>query len=1191
MINDRYKILKKIGEGRSKVFLCSDSLNDGIEMALKILPSNADENEIAGFKEEFLTIRGLKHPNIVQVGEYETVVELDETDKGKGIEEGSKFFTLEYIDGRNLADSYESVDENILLDIISQLCHVLYFIHSSNYIYYDLKFENILVIDDSGRPQVKLIDFGLTRNINNLKDNLKSGTAEYIAPEILSEDAIDHRIDFYSLGIILYKIIYGKFPVSGKAEIEIFKQHLEWEFEFGKSEYSNKIVDVVKRLLIKNPADRYTTALEICADLEIPLNKAIFSAWNPAQVFVVNSVVLSIKSYLSSIESEDVLVIKGPEGSGKTHTAEEIYFHFENVILIQSNNPVSGIPLWNIILRRIFYSDFIYPNLSNAVKGQFEKVLKGEYENLLEELRAIFVYLSNKHEFVLLLDDFDKYDNLTSELLGEIIPILLVNKIKVIITESPEDNFNTSQIASRDELQIIPFTELELQSFLERTFSANFPLTELNKKIFKYSDLFPGMVVNFLRTLFYLEMLNIQPDRISLELSKQKLKFLKSSHDDIYEIRLGRLTEDELLAAQTIAMVNVDLPRSTLALLCSKNEEEISDIISSLQKNNILKKTISAENSFTSNGLKQYVYRSITDKKQRHLKIAEVFDREIYDFNNEEIARHYELAEEYGLTYQTLLKEFDSAEKISAHSYQKKMLVHLLELPLYGESEKLTKYKLSQTLYKLKNNSEALKLTNELLEQNIEEERKKSLLLQKGGCLVRLGEYARGLETYNKLLPELTDPKSRNELSAEIAVAEVYLNELDKAREICNEILDSKDKIPQLAAKCLNLLGFIEFKQSGNLDGAIKYFKEALIISENHSMKMTETETERNIGNIYSIKGNYDKAEHHWKNALVKNSSIGSLSLEATLLMNYGILNYNKLELEKSVEINKKAAAIFKSLGDKTNYGGILSNLGEVYQRGCEYDNAANMLYKAIVIFEELDDKIEILENYLLLGKLFYYLNDIDGLRDILDNYSLIMNSEYFQAGQKRNFEFLNHLLLSITDDKKVSSECLNKLRDEYLEANDSEQYAQTNFLFIKHLINVESFEEAVTELEEDRFKNQIQNKPFYESERTYLLSVISSQVKERNLKPQLDYLESAYEIIKEKSITELTWMILSDLAEAYMDRGFIKKANGFIILCKSLIDHIVLNIKDVKQRNQYLANKERKSSIEKLDLWANYIK
>ena len=140
-------------------------------------------------------------------------------------------------------------------------------------------------------------------------------------------------------------------------------------------------------------------------------------------------------------------------------------------------------------------------------------------------------------------------------------------------------------------------------------------------------------------------------------------------------------------------------------------------------------------------------------------------------------------------------------------------------------------------------------------------------------------------------------------------------------------------------------------------------------------------------------------------------------------------------------------------------------------------------------------------------------------------------------------------------------------------------------------LIKQNLYEAAYNELNAPRFSELIENKTIHEIEKMYYLGIVISNTSLESQKSGLNYFEEAYEAIKEKSIMELTWKILYALAGSYMGRGLFKKSADYIYLCKSLIDHIILNIKDMRLRNSYIADVERKAAIEQLELWQNSVK
>ena len=78
MINGRYSIISKLGKGRSQVFLCRDNDFPETDIAIKILPKNAGNEEVRIFRNEFFVLRKLNHPNIVRATDFGTITKVDE---------------------------------------------------------------------------------------------------------------------------------------------------------------------------------------------------------------------------------------------------------------------------------------------------------------------------------------------------------------------------------------------------------------------------------------------------------------------------------------------------------------------------------------------------------------------------------------------------------------------------------------------------------------------------------------------------------------------------------------------------------------------------------------------------------------------------------------------------------------------------------------------------------------------------------------------------------------------------------------------------------------------------------------------------------------------------------------------------------------------------------------------------------
>ncbi|HEY4755024.1 MAG TPA: serine/threonine-protein kinase, partial [Ignavibacteriaceae bacterium] len=318
MINRRYSVKKKLGQGRSSVYLCEDSEQAGKKFAVKILSANTSIEEQKIFKDEFQIIQKLDHPNIIRAYERGTVVEASDNEP---ISIGSKYLAMEYFDGNELL-SYTVGDNNSLKEIIAQICSVLFYFHQSNYIYYDLKPENILVNEINKKPFIKLIDLGFARSRTEENYNV-TGTAEYLAPEILKKEPHDHRVDLYSFGMLLYRLIYNRFPFQSQNQLEIYKEQIEKDFSFPESKFSFELINVVKKLLNKNPEERYFSSVQILYDLNIPITEDLYQYWVPIKAFSDRTDILNIVNrYVTTPSLGEIIVIRGFEKSGKSAVSQ-----------------------------------------------------------------------------------------------------------------------------------------------------------------------------------------------------------------------------------------------------------------------------------------------------------------------------------------------------------------------------------------------------------------------------------------------------------------------------------------------------------------------------------------------------------------------------------------------------------------------------------------------------------------------------------------------------------------------------------------------------------------------------------------------------------------------------------------------------------------------------------------------------
>ncbi|KAI3373134.1 hypothetical protein L3Q82_006459 [Scortum barcoo] len=196
-----YHILELVGEGSFGRVHKGRKRFTGQVVALKFMPKvGRSDKELRNLKREIEIMRGLQHPNIVQLFDsFETQTEVVVVTE---YAEGQLFQILE--DDGNLPESQ-------VRDIACQLVSALYYLHSHRILHRDMKPQNIL-LGKSG--VVKLCDFGFARamSVSTLVLTSIKGTPLYMSPELVEEKPYDHTADLWSLGCILYELHTGAPP-------------------------------------------------------------------------------------------------------------------------------------------------------------------------------------------------------------------------------------------------------------------------------------------------------------------------------------------------------------------------------------------------------------------------------------------------------------------------------------------------------------------------------------------------------------------------------------------------------------------------------------------------------------------------------------------------------------------------------------------------------------------------------------------------------------------------------------------------------------------------------------------------------------------------------------------------------------------------------------------------------------------
>jgi eukaryotic-like serine/threonine-protein kinase len=261
-----YIIRRLVGEGgMGKVYEAEERLSKR-RVALKVLREELAKSEKARglFLNEMQILAHLEHPNIVR---SLASVEAD----------GKLCTVLEFLDGetlREVLNERERMSWEEAASIVASVGRALVAAHGQEppVIHRDLKPENIMILDDGG---VKVMDFGIAKLVQELNQtNTQSvGTLQYMSPEQIDAQTIDHRTDLYCLGLVFYELLCGHPPFSSSSPRTLLNMQcteepppLDDDVRLGVPKGIEK---VLFQLLEKSPEDRPTSAQDLVDLLEM----------------------------------------------------------------------------------------------------------------------------------------------------------------------------------------------------------------------------------------------------------------------------------------------------------------------------------------------------------------------------------------------------------------------------------------------------------------------------------------------------------------------------------------------------------------------------------------------------------------------------------------------------------------------------------------------------------------------------------------------------------------------------------------------------------------------------------------------------------------------------------------------------------------------------------------------------------
>jgi tRNA A-37 threonylcarbamoyl transferase component Bud32 len=298
----KYRVLEPLGRGgMAQVYRAYHPQLDRY-VAIKVLRSDLVEEEefLVRFRREAQAVARLRHPNIVQVYDFD-------------LQDGIYFMVMEILEGDTLKarlNDYHGRGEQmppgemarILLDVLDGLAYA----HSEGMIHRDIKPGNIML---TRRGQAVVTDFGIAQIVGGTQHTAAGvlmGTLNYIAPEQGLEGKSDARSDIYSLGIVFYEMLLGKPPFDADTPLAILMKHLHDPLPLPR-QVDPRVPEPFERILLralaKQPEERYQSAPEMA--------EALRKAVAEAGVTLPEQISLPLSFTTAEAPSEAVAVISG----------------------------------------------------------------------------------------------------------------------------------------------------------------------------------------------------------------------------------------------------------------------------------------------------------------------------------------------------------------------------------------------------------------------------------------------------------------------------------------------------------------------------------------------------------------------------------------------------------------------------------------------------------------------------------------------------------------------------------------------------------------------------------------------------------------------------------------------------------------------------------------------------------------
>jgi eukaryotic-like serine/threonine-protein kinase len=961
ILGGRYEILQVLGQGgMGAVYTAMDREVDRV-VALKVIrPDLADHPDIVQrFKQELILARQVTHKNVIRI------FDLGDT-------EGTKFISMEYIEGRDLKSIQAErgkLPPEEAAGIIEQICHGLGAAHLEGVVHRDLKPQNIMV-DKNGR--VAVMDFGIARSIEMsglTQTGALIGTPRYMSPEQAKGEEIDSRSDLFSLGLIFYELLTGKIPYEAATSfgslLKRTQEHARPPIDLDPAipKFMN---DIVVRCLEIDLQRRYASAQEILRDLEMRhgtktdiitrvtqpfgiLRKSQMKWAVPAIaliVLIVGGVVFQEKFFAPAAKPKSV----GPVVS---------------LAIIPFRN-ASGDPSLDWLGSSL--AEWLTTDVGQS--SSLRTVPSERLHQILQDLRIT----ADSNMDSSTLRRLAEFSNAQMVVWGEYAKLGEQIRIDATLRDLKKDSTQTVKAETPNQAALPGAVDRLAQAIRENLSLSESAIKQLQAQAFKPTS----KSLQALRD--YSEGLGFSRQGKNLEARKRFEAAIKE--DPEFALAYARLGQ-----------VLADLGYDNAAEQACRKAVELSDRLPPQEKYGIAAGYALVRKDYAK-AIESYenLVKVLPEDGEIRFTLARLYE----DAGSFDKAR-----EHYGKVQQQDPKSADSLlalGRVENKSGNPQRGLEYLNraLPLAiqignAEAKATILHAIGVTYWLLKNQDEALHNYQEslALKRQIGDKRGMAVSLNAIAQIQeRLGKQDLALKSYEEALQlrrEIGDRTGEGDSLINLGAFYHDRGQHDQALKLNKKALLIQRELgnEENQGLCLNNIGS-SYSYKGQFEDAATYFQQALQLREKTKRPEEIAETLHNLGETNTYMGQYDRALSYYLRALELCRDSGDKREAAVQSSSIGTLFLYQGRLGAAVSSKQDALKIFRELGDRSFFMvEILSTYAEALIQAGRSEEAQKSLDEAMALARQLKNDAFVSQITNLQGDAAFYRRDYQSARDL----------------------------------------------------------------------------------------------------------------------------------------------------------------------------------------------------------------